>query len=42
MRHLASEAQPEFSAIRIVRGRADLDPQMPRFLVAFFEKVWRQ
>ena len=42
MRHLASEAQPEFYAIRVVRGRADLDPRMPRFLVAFLEKVWRQ
>jgi 8-oxo-dGTP pyrophosphatase MutT (NUDIX family) len=42
MRHLASEAQPEFCDMRIVRGRADLDPRMPRFLAAFFEEVWRQ
>lgn len=42
LRHLASEAQPEFSAIRIVRGRDDLDPRMPRFLIAFLERVWRQ
>jgi 8-oxo-dGTP pyrophosphatase MutT (NUDIX family) len=42
MRHLASEAQPEFSDIRIVRGHADLDPRMPRFLIAFLEEAWRQ
>lgn len=41
MRHLANEVQPEFRDIRIVRGRADLDRRMPRFMVAFFEWVWR-
>jgi 8-oxo-dGTP pyrophosphatase MutT (NUDIX family) len=42
LRHLASEAQPEFSDIRIVRGHADLDPRMPPFTVAFLEEGWRQ
>jgi 8-oxo-dGTP pyrophosphatase MutT (NUDIX family) len=40
MRHLANDAQPEFSAIHIVRGQGDLDPRMPRFLVAFLEAAW--
>jgi len=35
LRHLASEARPELSDIRIVRGTADLDPAMPRFVRAF-------
>lgn len=42
MRYLASEAQPEFSDIRIVRGRADLDARMPRFIIAYLEAMWRQ
>jgi len=42
MRHLASGAQPEFSDIRIVRGRADLAAEMPLFAVAFLESVWRE
>jgi hypothetical protein len=42
MRHLARDAQPEFCDIRVVRGRADLEERMPRFIVAFLEKVWRQ
>jgi 8-oxo-dGTP pyrophosphatase MutT (NUDIX family) len=42
IRHLATEAEPEFSDIRMVRERADLDPRMPRFLVAFLEQAWRQ
>jgi 8-oxo-dGTP pyrophosphatase MutT (NUDIX family) len=35
MDHLASEAQPEFSAIRIVRGPADFDPTTARFIVEY-------
>ena len=35
MDHLASEAQPEFSAIRIVRGPADFDPTTARFVVEY-------
>ena len=33
--HLTSEEQPELSDIRIVRGLADFDPAMPRFVTAF-------
>ncbi|MGD0024670.1 MAG: NUDIX hydrolase [Xanthobacteraceae bacterium] len=42
MRHLASEEQPELADIRVVRGPDDLDPRMPRFVVAFLERVWRE
>ena len=42
MHYLASETQPEFSEIRIVRSLADLDAGMPRFLTAYLEKAWRQ
>jgi hypothetical protein len=41
MQHLASNSCPEFSDIRIVRGRADLDQRMTPFVVAFLEQVWR-
>ena len=40
--HLAGEAQPELSDIRIVRGPADLDPMMPPFMTAFLMHAWRQ
>lgn len=33
--HLASEDEPELADIRIVRGPADFDPAMPRFVTAF-------
>jgi len=36
--HLAQETQPEFSDIRIVRGRGDLDPNMPGFVAAFLRQ----
>jgi 8-oxo-dGTP pyrophosphatase MutT (NUDIX family) len=42
MNYLASEAQPEFSAVRIVRGPADLDPVTPRFLVEYLAVAWSQ
>jgi len=42
MSNIAGQTQPEFCDIRIVRGRADLDPRMPRFMVAYLEDVWRQ
>jgi hypothetical protein len=40
MDHLASEAQPEFTSIRIVRRPADLDPTTPRFYVEYFMAEW--
>jgi hypothetical protein len=42
MRYLASEQQSEFSGIRIIRGPADLDARMPRFVIAFLQAVWRK
>ena len=33
--HIAREAQPELSDIRIVRGMPDVDPAMPGFVTAF-------
>ena len=39
--HLAREQQPELDEIRIVRGRADFDPAMPRFVTAFLEQHFR-
>jgi len=41
MRYNAHEARAEFTDIRIVRSRTDLDPRMPRFVTAFLEHVWR-
>ncbi len=38
--HLASEERPELDDIRIVRSRADLDPMMPPFIVAYLEHVF--
>jgi 8-oxo-dGTP pyrophosphatase MutT (NUDIX family) len=40
LEHLAREAEPELSDIRIVRGVADLDPMMPPFVSAFLRHVW--
>jgi 8-oxo-dGTP pyrophosphatase MutT (NUDIX family) len=40
MDHLASQAQPEFTAVRIVRGPADLDPATPRFYVEYLKAEW--
>jgi len=39
--HLAREAQPELSDIRIVRSAADLDHNMPRFVSAYLLHMWR-
>lgn len=38
--HLAAEAEPELADIRIVRGRADFDPAMPRFVTVFLEALF--
>jgi 8-oxo-dGTP pyrophosphatase MutT (NUDIX family) len=40
VRYLAGEAQPEFSEIRILRGIADVDMDMPRFLRAYLAAAW--
>lgn len=39
MRYLAMQAQPEFSDICIVRGSADLDDRMPRFVIRYLEEL---
>jgi hypothetical protein len=36
--NLAREAEPELSAIHLVRGLSDLTPSMPRFVTAFVEQ----
>lgn len=36
--NLAREAEPELSAIHLVRGVSDLTPSMPRFVTAFVEQ----
>jgi 8-oxo-dGTP pyrophosphatase MutT (NUDIX family) len=40
MHHLTNEGQPEFTAIRIVRGPADVDPVTPRFYVHYLMAEW--
>jgi hypothetical protein len=35
--NLASQREPELSAIHIVRDARDLNPAMPRFVTAFIE-----
>jgi hypothetical protein len=42
MRHLANDAEPEFSEIRVLRGLADVDANMPRFLRIYLAAVWSQ
>jgi len=36
--NLAAQAEPELSAIHLVRGIGDLTPTMPRFVTAFIEQ----
>ena len=38
LEHLAREQQPELTDIYIIRGPADFDPAMPRFVTAFLEQ----
>jgi hypothetical protein len=40
--HLARQATPELSDMRIVRGAADRDPMMPPFVVAFLDEMWKR
>jgi 8-oxo-dGTP pyrophosphatase MutT (NUDIX family) len=42
LRHLAADAEPELSDIRVVRSAADLDPAMPRFITAYLTHMWKQ
>jgi 8-oxo-dGTP pyrophosphatase MutT (NUDIX family) len=42
LRHLENDPHPEFSAIRIVRGRGDLDANVPAFVVAYLDMIWRR
>jgi 8-oxo-dGTP pyrophosphatase MutT (NUDIX family) len=37
--HLAYEQKPELADVRIVRCRADFDPMMPPFVIAYLEHV---
>ena len=37
--HLAREQRPELSDIRIVRSRADFDPMMPAFVMAYLDNA---
>ena len=36
--NLAAQADPELSAIHLIRGTGDLTPAMPRFVAAFIEQ----
>jgi hypothetical protein len=38
--HLTNDAQPEFTAVRIVRGPADVDPVTPRFYLHYLIAEW--
>jgi hypothetical protein len=42
VRHIRAERQPELSDMHIVRGPAQLDARMPRFVTAFLKDQWRQ
>jgi 8-oxo-dGTP pyrophosphatase MutT (NUDIX family) len=40
--HIAGEARPELSDMRIVRSPNDFDPAMPEFVTAYLSHVWRR
>jgi hypothetical protein len=42
MCHIRSEQQPELSDVYIVRGPAQLDARMTKFVTAFLQEQWRQ
>jgi 8-oxo-dGTP pyrophosphatase MutT (NUDIX family) len=39
--HMASEAHPELSDVRIVRGPADLEEMMPEFVRDYLLEMWK-
>lgn len=40
LEHLARQADPELSDVRIINGPADLDPMMPRVVGAYLQYAW--
>lgn len=38
--NLASQAQPEFTDVRLLRSPSDIDPRMPQWMTAFLAHVW--
>ena len=42
IRHIRGEQQPELSDMHIVRGPAQVDARMPRFVKAFLQEQWRR
>jgi 8-oxo-dGTP pyrophosphatase MutT (NUDIX family) len=42
LRHLAKDSHPEFVAIKILRGPADLESRMRDYLRAYIEYEWRR
>jgi hypothetical protein len=40
--HIAAEPRPELCGVHIVRGLAQLDARMPRFVQAFLRQQWQQ
>jgi 8-oxo-dGTP pyrophosphatase MutT (NUDIX family) len=42
VRHLANDTEQELSEIRILRGLADLDADMPRFLRTYLAAAWSE
>jgi hypothetical protein len=42
MRHLARDPQAEFSDVRFLRGPADLNPRMPRFVGSYLQSIWQR
>lgn len=41
LNHVGREERPELTDIRIVRGPADFNPQMPEFVRTFLSHIWR-
>ena len=41
LRFLASQVRPELADVRVVNGPGDLGPQVPTFVSAFLDHMWR-